>query len=385
MFGPWYIQRVSISDVQTLAKAAGIEPLLPKKPLPWSMRLEHWLLGQWEAVNPGAAQPVEAICCCYCGSTQVARKSRKPRIKHYYDEAKSLQGVEVYRYYCRNPECEVGSFTHLPPGLLPYSRYQAPVRLFAVQMYVWGMSTYRRTGQTLLVSCATAYRWVSRSFEQLLPVAALFGVVRCSGVVGVDEKYVLVPKNDKPQGKLRRWMYVYFAVDIYTYDLLHMAIFPHDDLQSAQAFLLALRVKGYHPRVVVTDLRRDYGKAIGQVFPQARHHECLFHALQHISKLFLDIYGKSEEGQGGVEPRSARLKKDIAGIFAAKTKRTAQKRLKRMMKLRAVYVQATPEAEAIFFFLQTHFSKLCNGIESRIIPKTNNAVELVIRRFDQHY
>ena len=55
------------------------------------------------------------------------------------------------------------------------------------------------------------------------------------------------------------------------------------------------------------------------------------------------------------------------------------------MKLRAVYVQATPEAEAIFFFLQTHFSKLCNGIESRIIPKTNNAVELVIRRFDQHY
>ncbi len=39
-----------------------------------------------------------------------------------------------------------------------------------------------------------ARRWVSWGYE-LLPVTALFGVVRSSGVVGVDEKYVLVPKN----------------------------------------------------------------------------------------------------------------------------------------------------------------------------------------------
>ena len=50
-------------------------------------------------------------------------------------------------------------------------------------------------------------------------------------------------------------MYVYFAVDMYTYDLLHIAIFPHNDLRSAQAFLFALRAKGYHPSVLVTDLR----------------------------------------------------------------------------------------------------------------------------------
>ena len=151
------------------------------------------------------------------------------------------------------------------------------------------MSTYQRTGQTLGVTAATAYRSVSGWGEQLLPVAALFGVVRCSGVVGVDEKYVLVPKNDKPDGKLRRWMYVYFAVDMYTYDLLHIATFPHNDLRSAQAFLFALRAKGYHPSVLVTDLRRDYSAAIGPVFPQARHHECLFHALQYLSKMFEDI------------------------------------------------------------------------------------------------
>ena len=97
----------------------------------------------------------------------------------------------------------------------------------------------------------TTYRWVSAWGYALLPVAALFGVVKSSGVVGVDEKYVLVPKacgersrtNDKPAGKMRRWMYVYLAVDVWTYDLLHIAIYPHNDEASAAAFLLALRAK----------------------------------------------------------------------------------------------------------------------------------------------
>lgn len=61
----------------------------------------------------------------------------------------------------------------------------------------------------------------------MLPVAALFGVVRSSGVVGVDEKWVQVPSNDKPAGKHHKWMYVYVAIDVSSYDLLHIAIFPY--------------------------------------------------------------------------------------------------------------------------------------------------------------
>ena len=380
-------ERVSISDLQTLASEGGIEPMLPINPLPWAMRIEHWLLGQWEPTTEADAQQALTVCCCYCGSTAVARKSGKPRLKRYYDDAGTLQRVEVYRYYCRNSECEKGSFTFLPPGLVPYSRYPVPVRLLAVQIYVWAMSTYRRTGQTLGITAATAYRWVSDWGEQLLPVAALFGVVRCSGVVGVDEKFVLVPKNDKPHGRMCRWMYVYFAVDMYTYDLLHIAIYPHNDLHSAQAFLLAVRAKGYHPRVLVTDLRRDYGAAIALVFPRARHHQCLFHALQYLSKMVEDVYGKPhEQPHKDKSPTTPQhLKKAIVEIFAAKTKRTATKRFLRVMALRAVYVGANPEVDTIFQFLSTHWPKLGDAIESPVIPKTNNAVELVIRRFDQHY
>ena len=53
--------------------------------------------------------------------------------------------------------------------------------------------------------------------------------------------------------------------------------------------------------------------------------------------------------------------------------------------MRSAACHATPEADSIFDFLQRHWPKLVNAIGSDLIPKTNNTVELVIRRFDQHY
>ena len=55
------------------------------------------------------------------------------------------------------------------------------------------------------------------------------------------------------------------------------------------------------------------------------------------------------------------------------------------MALRERYVRETPAAAVIFDFLERHWPTLVNGIESDLIPATNNTVELVIRRFDQHY
>ncbi|MGQ9599233.1 MAG: hypothetical protein ACUVWZ_07425 [Anaerolineae bacterium] len=65
----------------------------------------------------------------------------------------------------------------------------------AVQAYSWSNSTYRHVGQALQVSEMAVYRWVSAWGQRLLPVAAIFGLVRSRGVVGVDEKYVLAPKK----------------------------------------------------------------------------------------------------------------------------------------------------------------------------------------------
>lgn len=369
-------QQVDLADLEALCGELELRPAEPRRPLPWMLQLEQMLFGHWSWVEDGSVQ------CLYCGTRDVSRKSRKPRWKKYVDEQGQEQTVEVYRYYCHNPACRYKTFTNLPPNLLPYSRWTVDHHLAALQLYEWSHSVYRCTGQMLGVSKMTVYRWVSGFGYDLLPMAALFGVVRSSGVVGVDEKYVLVPKNDKPESDMKRWMFVYVAVDCYTYDLLHIELYPYNTKESAHAFLLALRAKGYHPRVVVTDMRVDYGGVIALVFPQAVHHECVFHALQQMHKHFKEVYGKN---YADTHPGREMLRADIDHIFDARTKRTAQRRYERVMAQREKFVAETPAAETIFAFLENHWPRLVNAIESQHIPTTNNATEEVIRIFTQHY
>jgi transposase-like protein len=369
-------EQVALADVQALAHELGVEAPLPLKPLPWLLKVEQVLFRQWAMMED------DAIRCPSCHSTQIARKSRTPRMKKYYDAEGNLQEVPVYRYYCRNAECARQTFTHLPAGLVPYSRHRLDVRLTALQAYNWSYSTYRRVGQALQVSPMTIYRWVSAWGYDLLPVAALFGLVRSSGVVGVDEKFVLVPKNDKPAGKMRRWMYVYLAVDVHTYDLLHIAIYPHNTSESAHTFLLALRIKGYHPRFVVTDLRRDYGSVIAAVFPQAQHHECLFHAQQDVGRYLADALGRDYARE---HPQAEYLRQEIKEIFQEPTRQMAEYRYRALQDCQEELVQAEPALKWIFEFLETHWPSLVNSVGNDLIPATNNATEMVIRRFDQHY
>jgi len=370
-------QQIDFADLQTLAAEVGADPAAPPvSGLPWLLRLEQWVFGHWQ---PAEGDPVR---CPSCGSDQVATKSKTPRYKRFYDQAGATRSVAVYRYYCKSPACPQRSFTHLPADLVPYSPFRVQTRLLAVQVYAWGYSTYRRTGSALGVAPLTVYRWVSRLGPELLPIAALFGVVRSSGVVGIDEKYVLVPKNNKPAGKMRRWMYVYFAVDLYTCDLLHIAIYPHNTQESAHAFLLALRAKGYSPQVVVTDLRDDYSPVIAGVFPQATHHLCIFHALQNLQAHLKDAYGNDF---AETSPDALALRRAIRAIFDTRTRRTAAKRYADVMALRDDYVAQNPQAAAVFDFLVRHWPRLVNAIAHPAIPTTNNATERVIRRFDQHY
>ena len=369
-------ERLDLRAWQAAVSETGLETRAPGEAVPWLRRVEQVLFAPWSEVA------AEGICCPECGSSEVGRKGRQPRRKRFVDERGEVQEVEVYRYRCHNRACARESFTVFPAGLVPYSRQRLEVHLLALQMYAWGYSTYRRTGQALGVASMTAYRWVSAFGYQLLPVAALFGMVRSSGVIGVDEKWVQVPKNAKPAGDYRKWMYVYVAVDVYTYDLLHMAIYPHNTRESAQAFLLALRAKGYHPCVLVTDLRQDYGSAIACVFPEAQHHECLFHALKALHRQLAGVYGWQALRD---DEAVLALCQVLDGPLRAPTKATAQQLYAHLMAQRQAWIKAKPALASVFAFLEGHWPKLVNGIESDLIPRTNNTVELVIRRFDQHY
>ena len=344
--------RSAPDDLRRWPRPPGSPPPPPVKALPWLLRLERWSLGHWELVTDGQVR------CPYCGSDQVGRKSAKPRQKKYYDEARPavrggglsllLPQPALRAGQLHQPAARAAALLALPHGGAPAGG--ADVRL--------GLLDLPATGAALGVASLTAWRWVSAWGDDLLPVAALFGVVSRSGVVGVDEKYVLVPKNDKPAGKMRRWMYVYLAVDVWTYDLLHIAIYPDNDPDSAEAFLLALRAKGYQPQVLVTDLRQDYAPVIAQVFPQAVHHLCIFHALQDVQKHIKDVYGPDYAEQ---HPEAERLKQHIYAIFDADTLALATERYAAVLALRQDYVQPARGGGQIFDFLERHWPKLANA------------------------
>jgi transposase-like protein len=364
-------------EVEALKEAVGA-PITPlKKTLPLAYRLQQALFGQWEEVDDGAVR------CPHCGSSLVSRKGNRPRRKKYRDpETREWRETEGYRCYCLNPACGCETFTTYPDGVRLYSSWTVDTVIWAVMVHMHLRTTYRRAADVVGVSHVTLWRWAMAVGEQALPIATLFGVVRSSGVVGIDEKWVLVPKNDKPEGKRKRWMYVYLAVDVFTYDLLHIDIYPYNGKAEARAFLQTLKAKGYTPKVIITDMNQDYSEPIRAVFPGATHHECVFHALQWAQRLVKEVYGND---YAQTHPEAVTLKKQIYQVFDAKTKRTVNKRYRKVMALEEEYVAHKPEAQRIFDFLERHYPKLVNAVENPLIPLTNNTVELVIRRFDQHY
>jgi len=228
------------------------------------------------------------------------------------------------------------------------------------------------------VAPSTLYHWLEQFGAEPLQVAALFGLVRSSGVVGIDEKYVKVPKNNKPAGKQRKWMYVYVAVDVHTLDLLHINLFSNLGKDSARTFLLELRAKGYHPRVIVTDMNQDYAEPLQAVFPNAIHHECVFHALHALRwhRCFKTTFGREYER---THPNMFQLRQQVDRVFQPKTRRTVEKRYAELMAQRDQRVQAEPRLEPIFDSLARHYPTLVNAYDHPLIPLTNNTTERLTR------
>jgi hypothetical protein len=63
----------------------------------------------------------------------------------------------------------------------------------------------------------------------------------------------------------------------------------------------------------------------------------------------------------------------------------ADNRYRALLARREAVTDAEPALEWVFEFLEHHWPYLVNSVENDLIPATNNATEMVIRRFDQHY
>lgn len=363
-----------------------LEPLCLKTPakqdasVPMLAALQTALFA---SAQPTAAEPLR---CTYCGSTHVSPKSAQPRLKRIIDQCGVAHWLDVKRHYCHNPACHYQSFTALPAGVLPHSAYPVPLRLLALELYVNLLSTYRRSARVLGLKASTLYHWLADLSPAALQLAAYLGVVRTSGVVGIDDKWIkvcspsAVPKHGTHQRAV--WRYAYFAVDVYSLDLLALELYPEHNDHALRLLLLALKARGIQPRVVVSDLDPAYGRMLPEVFPRAIHHECIFHALQNAERQLTQVYGRHYRES---MPAAASLHAHVVNLFRARTQKTVRARFAELLALRESYVSQTPQLACVFDSLETHFPKLVNAIESPLIPRTNNTTELVIRRFDQHY
>ena len=99
----------------------------------------------------------------------------------------------------------------------------------------------------------------------------------------------------------------------------------------------------------MTDLRQEYTKAIATVFSGARHHECIFHALQWINRQLFNVYGRDYEEE---YPEVVRLKEEIIRIFQTTSKRTATRRYTKVMAQGDSFVEQKAEVEAVFKTLE---------------------------------
>ena len=281
------------------------------------------------------------------------------------------------------PAVRQGQLHRPAAGLAPYSPYRTELHLLAVQMYAWGYSTYRRTGAALGVPASPPGVGSAPGATPCCPWPPSLAWSDRAASSASTRSMCSCPRTTNLPATMRRWMYVYLAVDVWTYDLLHIALYPHNSADSAQAFLLALRTKGYHPQVIVTDLRQDYGPVIAQVFPQAaitnassmpsrtaqRHHQ---------GRLRPWLCPKSSRGRRPSNSKSTPSLTPTRPPWPTHATPPCSPCARTMSK-------PHPPPPLIFDFLERHWPKLANSIGSDPIPATNNAVERVIRRFHQHY
>lgn len=233
-------------------------------------------------------------------------------------------------------------------------------------------------------SKSVVYRSLA-AFAQVVDQLDIFPpATKFSGVLGIDEKWVRVPKSFSAQERLEgsNWRYAYFAVDALSGDLLHVDVFATCDGTTIRAFLMALRAKGIRPKMVVTDMLASYQNAIKDTFgPGVANHYCLFHHLQAVRRHVRDKVGK----EWSKDPLLRCLVDRTDNIYDCRDRRTARKRLRTLLEMKEEVQRLYPALLPLFDIIEARFPLVVNALGRKDVPMTNNATERVIKAFNQHY
>jgi transposase-like protein len=228
---------------------------------------------------------------------------------------KAVAVLEVtYGEYAARCGCRT-TFRTTPEGVLPKARYDNKVRdLVLDRLLKDGMSIERALKsirREFLLDLSTGFVYdVLRDHAASLDMATHRRRVleHFSGTLCVDELHL---------GRFT----LLLATDPLADLPVAFALVDRNDADHMRRFLRNLKTWGVMPRVVVTDGSNLYPESLGQLWPDADHQLCVFHALKSINGLILDavrrlkaaMARRGEAGRKKKRGRKAKKARSAAG------------------------------------------------------------------------
>jgi len=229
--------------------------------------------------NKAAHRTPRAHPCRHCGRPARRKRLLRRRLRSLAYRQEAWLDVRYAEYHCR--PCRK-SFRHWPLDVPPKSRYDGAVRAAVLERLLRDGLNVERTREAmrrdflLELSVGFVYDCLDRELRRLdLPEHRRRTLEGFSGTLCVDELHL---------GRHA----LLLATDPLADEVIGFALVGDNDVAHMRRFLLALKGHGFLPEVVITDGSNIYPPALAEVWPEASHQLCVFHALKGVNEKVLD-------------------------------------------------------------------------------------------------
>jgi hypothetical protein len=218
--------------------------------------------------------------CPRCGKLGRRKRTLHRRVRTLAFQVVAFLDITYGEYRASCSCCK--SFRNTPSGVAPKAHYDDRVRQVVLDRILRDAMSIERTVASLRreflldLSIGFVYDLLHDEARRLDMAEHRRMVLRCfSGTLCVDElhlgRHTLLLATDP----LRDLPVAFALVD-------------QNDRGHMRRFLKNLKTWGLSPRVVVTDGSNLYPSLLAELWPEADHQLCVFHALQDINALILD-------------------------------------------------------------------------------------------------
>jgi len=196
------------------------------------------------------------------------------------------------------------------------------------------------------LSSSTVARWIKKAGEECVDAFSLFEQEDWEQPLCIDEKWVKVRK---------KWCYAFTAVGTKVADLFAFDLFYQKEKEAFRTFLLYLKLLGFRPKIITTDLLIAYENVIKEVFPDCYHHQCVLHAERDAKRLVRVALGDIEKHKEWEE----KLVRRIRTLLNSRKEKQLKKRYFRLLQLKK---QAPKQVSSVFDMLEKYYPKLLQAV-----------------------